>query len=665
MNIEGARRGARSGLRRLAAAALARDLHAFVVPGPEIARVFGLDLAAAGLRLATTPRHASVLLTVGPLPGALRDAVSVVYAQMPRPRAILALGSDDLTPLPAADVNGALSQDGLLTALAGLRRVISLGAFSDNISDFDAPALQVRIDYTCPMHPEVVSDKPGSCPKCGMTLMPREKQGGPEHSHTSSLKTEADMTNRKMHVQWPDVHDHSQNAGNAAAQYTCPMHPEVVSDKPGSCPKCGMHLVPVEKAGAAHAGHDHGGHEAHAMAETAQYTCPMHPEVVSDKPGSCPKCGMHLVPVEKAGAAHAGHDQDHAVHSATIDGVEPHFMSMIDVTKDLPASGDGLRMDWIDVPFGPFFPGLPGGLTLSLTLDGDTVANSAATSLVGGGDLLNGTPATPEEFVTILTALSPLTPAAFRCLACVAIENAAGIQSPLETARGRAGALERERIASHLGWLSQFGVQTGFGWLTARAARLQLAVQDANPAQIAALAPAIMALLRRLTRTPLLRARLSGIGRLVNEDKFDGPVGRANGQTVDARNDNPAYAALGFIPVSRSGGDALDRFWLRLDEIAQSLALIAEAGVITTPALPDNVLISRQLAGDGEAVVETPRGPARLRVRLDNGEVVEAALDTPSTRHLHLIGEITEQQELGDALVAIGSLDLSPWEMRV
>jgi hypothetical protein len=25
--------------------------------------------------------------------------------------------------------------------------------------------------------------------------------------------------------------------------YTCPMHPEVASDKPGKCPKCGMNLV--------------------------------------------------------------------------------------------------------------------------------------------------------------------------------------------------------------------------------------------------------------------------------------------------------------------------------------------------------------------------------------------------------------------------------------
>ena len=34
-----------------------------------------------------------------------------------------------------------------------------------------------------------------------------------------------------------------KTAGGAKEKYTCPMHPEVVQDRPGDCPKCGMHLT--------------------------------------------------------------------------------------------------------------------------------------------------------------------------------------------------------------------------------------------------------------------------------------------------------------------------------------------------------------------------------------------------------------------------------------
>jgi len=34
----------------------------------------------------------------------------------------------------------------------------------------------------------------------------------------------------------------------AKVMYTCPMHPEVIVDKPGKCPKCGMNLVKKEPA---------------------------------------------------------------------------------------------------------------------------------------------------------------------------------------------------------------------------------------------------------------------------------------------------------------------------------------------------------------------------------------------------------------------------------
>ncbi|MDB5112275.1 MAG: hypothetical protein JWR67_3389 [Mucilaginibacter sp.] len=31
-----------------------------------------------------------------------------------------------------------------------------------------------KVQYTCTMHPEVLSDKPGKCPKCGMTLVKKQ-----------------------------------------------------------------------------------------------------------------------------------------------------------------------------------------------------------------------------------------------------------------------------------------------------------------------------------------------------------------------------------------------------------------------------------------------------------------------------------------------------------
>ncbi len=63
--------------------------------------------------------------------------------------------------------------------------------------------------------------------------------------------------------------------------YTCPMHPEVRRDGPGSCPRCGMALEPMTPQ---------------PPASKTQWTCPMHPEIVRDAPGNCPICGMALEP---------------------------------------------------------------------------------------------------------------------------------------------------------------------------------------------------------------------------------------------------------------------------------------------------------------------------------------------------------------------------------
>ena len=59
--------------------------------------------------------------------------------------------------------------------------LISFMATQSLFSQNDSTKTQ-RVDsvfYTCPMHPDILSDKPGKCPKCGMDLV--QKNSSSEH----------------------------------------------------------------------------------------------------------------------------------------------------------------------------------------------------------------------------------------------------------------------------------------------------------------------------------------------------------------------------------------------------------------------------------------------------------------------------------------------------
>jgi hypothetical protein len=68
--------------------------------------------------------------------------------------------------------------------------------------------------YTCPMHPEVITDHPGNCPKCGMTLVPKEEK---KHSLLNSDKsragTQRSTSNHQSHLphQSHSMHEHEKH----------------------------------------------------------------------------------------------------------------------------------------------------------------------------------------------------------------------------------------------------------------------------------------------------------------------------------------------------------------------------------------------------------------------------------------------------------------------
>jgi P-type Cu+ transporter len=127
-------------------------------------------------------------------------------------------------------------------------------------------------------------------PVCGMKVLPEKAAASMDHAGRTwyfcaqgcKTKFEAD----------PGKYDGSKAASlvsigaapktpAGSTQYTCPMHPEVLSPKRGACPKCGMALEPTQPT---------------AAPEHIEYTCPMHPQIVRDGPGTCPICGMALEP---------------------------------------------------------------------------------------------------------------------------------------------------------------------------------------------------------------------------------------------------------------------------------------------------------------------------------------------------------------------------------
>ena len=106
------------------------------------------------------------------------------------------------------------------------------------------------VQYTCPMHPEIKSSKPGSCPKCGMNLVKvaakkpvKPAQKKPITKKPAEKIPVKDTVKKDSVITATETLDTTYiNQGNAV-MYTCPMHPEVQTGKPGNCPKCGMKLV--------------------------------------------------------------------------------------------------------------------------------------------------------------------------------------------------------------------------------------------------------------------------------------------------------------------------------------------------------------------------------------------------------------------------------------
>ncbi len=144
----------------------------------------------------------------------------------------------------------------ILTAiLAGAAVAAAQLFFPGGLAGFFFRGSEPAALYGCPMpeDAEVRSDKPGTCPKCGMDLVLRSRA---EHSgvlpgaNGPERDAEGPQPARKDSPA-PSKHPEHQPGEKSAQKYYCPMHPTYTSDRPGDCPICNMKLVPLGERSAA------------------------------------------------------------------------------------------------------------------------------------------------------------------------------------------------------------------------------------------------------------------------------------------------------------------------------------------------------------------------------------------------------------------------------
>src|SRR5438270_11346372 len=97
-------------------------------------------------------------------------------------------------------------------------------------------------------------------------------------------------------------HEHEQKQEHEAKQkYTCLMHPEIITDQPGNCPKCGMKLVPLEekklqKSNVQRSTSNHQSHMSHESHETHGMQMEMHSSIDLAEPMSREGSGTSWLP---------------------------------------------------------------------------------------------------------------------------------------------------------------------------------------------------------------------------------------------------------------------------------------------------------------------------------------------------------------------------------
>jgi len=353
---------------------------------------------------------------------------------------------------------------------------------------------------------------------------------------------------------------------------------------------------------------------------------------------------------------------------------------------------------------GPVHPSTHGVFRMRTTLDGEVIVDMEPVF----GYLHRGIEKLAEErtytgIIPLTDRLDYLASMSNNLAYCLAVEKLAGVKVPERAEYLRVIMAELQRIASHLIGVGAFMNDCGAFMtpilymirerekildlfemvsgqrLTYNYMRVGGVSQDIPDEFL----PALDKFVRQmpgfldeydqlLAENEVLLARSKGVGILPKELAINasasGPVLRASGVKWDIRKADPysIYDRFEFDIPTGSAGDCYDRYWVRVQEMRQSLRIIKQAmEQIPSGAVRCEVPhLIHPPVGEAYARVEAPKGELGFYLVSDNSIApYRCHIRAPSLLNLTALRDLVIGWKVADAIIIFGSIDICMGEV--
>ncbi|RCK76686.1 MAG: NADH-ubiquinone oxidoreductase chain D [Ignavibacteriae bacterium] len=351
---------------------------------------------------------------------------------------------------------------------------------------------------------------------------------------------------------------------------------------------------------------------------------------------------------------------------------------------------DPLDSDMV-LNMGPQHPATHGVLRLLIRLDGETIIGTVPdVGYLHRGYEKLAENMTYHEFIPHTDRLDYLSPLANNVAYCLAVEKLAGIEAPRRAQFIRVIASEMARIMSHLVAIGSTAMDVGALTVLLWAFREREKLQDIQDiftgvrfttsyARIGGLAQdmpeeAINMLKDFIDQFPeklgeieklLLKNRIfiqrsEGIGVISKETAIamgiTGPNLRASGVAHDLRRDEPylVYNELDFDIPTYEDGDALARFYVRIDEMKESVKIIRQA-IEKLPSGPINAANPKRVIPSKERIY------SKMEELIHDFMLINFGISPPVGEVYHAVEN--SKGELGFYISSMGQG--SPWRLKI